>query len=164
MVWRLAAVSLSLLTVMLMPSRASAFDPSGPSLCTAQEQRLFSCPIRGKIVSICKMQDGKAAYRFGRPGRIELQSRDLQIAEQGYSGGGEDQVSLQANGYRYIVYARTVRTNFGPSGQHDAQTTSGLVVQKDGHAVMSTKCGGEGDQPIIAKTYDIVPAGPFVPH
>ena len=110
------------------------------------------------------MPDGKAIYRFGRPGHVELQSRDLHIAEQDYSGGGEDQVWFQANGYRYIVYSRTVRTNFGPSGQHDPQTTSGLVVQKDGHAVLSAKCGGEGDQPIVAKTYGVVPAGPFTPH
>ena len=134
------------------------------ALHTAQEQRLFACPIRGKIVSICKMQDGKAIYRFGRPGHVELQSRDLHAADQGYSGGGEDQINFKVNGYTYIVFAKTERTGFGPDGHNDPQFTSGVVVQKNGRTVSSMRCGGPGDQPIDGDDDHYMPKGAFVPH
>ena len=85
---------------------------------------------------------------LGRPAQIELQGRDLHIGKQGYSGGGGDQISFQSNGYRYIVYDRTLRTSFGADGHIDPQSSSGLVVQKGGRTVSSTRCGGEGDQPV----------------
>ena len=149
-----------------MASRSAAFDPpkDTPSLCSAREEQIFSCPIRGKIVSVCTMKDGKAAYRYGRPGRIELQSRDLHAADQGYSGGGEDQINFKVNGYTYIVFAKTERTGFGPDGHNDPQFTSGVVVQKNGRTVSSMKCGDPGDQPIDGDDDHYMPKGEFIPH
>jgi hypothetical protein len=135
------------------------------SLCSASETKLFSCPIHGKIVSVCGLSGGKAEYRFGRLGRLELQSRDLHVADTGFSGGGEDQIYLLANGYRYIVYSTTVRTDFGPDGHNDPQFTSGLVVQKDGRTISSPRCGGEGDQPVdTGSARRFMPVGPFASH
>ena len=159
-----AAVAAALAAAVILGRETPAAAASAASLCTSGEKALFSCPVRGKIVSICKMQTGKAAYRFGRPGRVELQSRDLHVAERGYSGGGEDQVWFQANGFRYVVYAKTMRTDVGSGGRNDPQSTSGLVVQKDGHVVSSMGCGGEGDQPILSEAYHILPRGDFVEH
>ena len=165
---RMAAAGLAaFIPVMVLASGSTAQSAarSPGSLCTSGEKELFSCPIHSKILSICGMPDGKAAYRFGRPGHVELQSRDLRLAEQGYSGGGEDQVSFQTNGYRYVIYARTVRTDFGDSGQNAPQSTSGLFVQKNGRTLSSVGCGGEGDQPIYtlyARHYIMM--GQFVSH
>ena len=107
----------------------------------------------------------RAEYRFGRPGQIKLQGRDLHIGEQNYSGGGEDQIYCQSNGYRYIVYDRTLRTGFGADGRNDPQSSSGLVVQKGGRTVSSTRCGGEGDQPVKTREGErFVPRGGFVDH
>ena len=95
----------------------------------------------------------------------ELQSRGLHVGEQGYSGGGEDQIYVQSKGYRYIVYDRTLRPGFGADGHNVAKSASGLVVQKGGRTVLSTLCGGEGDQP--AKTGEdegFIPTGGCVDH
>ena len=131
-----------------LPLFASAAVAAPASLCTTKETDLFSCPTHGKIVSVCGLSPGRAEYRFGRPGQIELQGRDLHIGEQSYSGDGEDQIYFQSNGYRYIVYDRTLRTGLGADGHNDPQTSSGLFVQKGGRTVSSTRCGSEGDQPV----------------
>ena len=47
---------------------ASAAVAAPASLCTTKETDLFSCPIHGKIVSVCGLSPGRAEYRFGRPG------------------------------------------------------------------------------------------------
>ena len=144
---------------------ASAALAAPASLCTTKETDIFSCPIHGKIVSVCGLSPGQAEYRFGRPGQVELQGRDLHIGEQGYSGGGEDQIYFQSNGYRYIVYDRTLRTGFGADGHNDPQSSSGLVDQKGGRTVSSTRCGGEGDQPVkTGEGERFIPTGGFVDH
>ena len=144
---------------------ASAALAAPASLCTTKETDLFSCPIHGKIVSVCGLSPGRAEYRFGRPGQIELQGRDLHIGEQSYSGGGEDQIYCQSNGYRYIVYDRALRTGFGADGHNDPQSSSGLVVLKGGRTVSSIRCGGEGDQPVkTGEGERFVPRGGFVDH
>ena len=159
-------VALALATAVVLSLAPRAFAASVPStsLCTVGETQLFSCPIHGKIVSVCGISAGKAVYRFGRPGRIELQSRDLRKAEQGASGGGEDQINFTANGYRYIVYAQTIRTGFGSDGHNDPDFISGLVVQKDGRKVMFAVCGGGGGQTIDWTADRFMPRGDFVDH
>ena len=143
---------------------ATAKPKLEPTLCTDQEIELFSCPIRSKVVSVCAVPGGKATYRFGRPGHVELQSSRLHKAENGYSGGGEDQIDAEVDGYTYTVYARTVRTGFGADGHNDPQFTSGLVVQKNGSHVLSAQCGGEGDQTINSDASQFMPNGTFVNH
>jgi hypothetical protein len=50
------------------------------SLCTKDERIIFSCPVKrpAKIVSVCASKDltsdrGYLQYRFGLPGKIELE-------------------------------------------------------------------------------------------
>ena len=145
---------------------APAATPAAPaSLCTTEETNLFSCPIHERIVSVCGLSPGEAEYRFGHPGRIELRARDLHIGEHGYSGGGEDQIYVLSNGYRYIVYDRTVRTGFGSDGRHHARSTSGLVVQKGDRTVSSARCGGEGDQLVDTNDAErFITTGGFIDH
>ena len=157
-----AVIASLLRTIPAGPALAS--PPPATSLCVGGEKALFSCPIRGKVVSVCGISNGKSVYRFGRPGRIELQSHDLHKAEQGASGGGEDQINFTANGYRYIVYAQTVRTGFGSDGHNDPDFISGLVVQKDGRKVMAAVCGGGGGQTIDWTADHFMPRGDFVDH
>ncbi|MEO7055446.1 MAG: hypothetical protein ABI281_05750, partial [Caldimonas sp.] len=56
-------------------------------LCSADEQAIFSCVVAGsgKTVSLCASKAlekgrGTLAYRFGRPGRIELTFPDAAAA------------------------------------------------------------------------------------
>lgn len=52
----------------------------GSSLCNAEEKSIFSCEVRGsgKLASLCSSNvvtrdKGYIQYRFGRPGKIELE-------------------------------------------------------------------------------------------
>lgn len=58
----------------------SALKPEPTTLCTKDERVIFSCPVKrpAKIVSICASKDltndrGYLQYRFGLPGKIELE-------------------------------------------------------------------------------------------
>jgi hypothetical protein len=60
------------------PKSASATQPN--TLCAQGERVIFSCALRqtAKVVSVCASQDltnekGYLQYRFGRPGKIELE-------------------------------------------------------------------------------------------
>ena len=161
-----AALSVSFVSVMV-PSLAPAAITATkltPTLCKDPEIELFSCPIRNKVVSVCALTDGNSIYRFGRPGHIEMQSRDLHKAVNDYSGGGEDQINFQMNGYTYIVFARTERTGFGPDGHNDPKFTSGLVVHHKGRTILSANCGAEGDQTIDTLATHYMPTGNFIEH
>jgi hypothetical protein len=140
--------------------------PGGATLCTAAERPVFSCPIGAKTVSICAARRGAAvlAYRFGRPGRVELAQRGgLSLAERGYSGGGETQLSFARNGYRYVVYDRTVRTGLAADGRNEPAFDQGLVVVRGGRVVSHRRCSAESggmDGRAVAR----LPRGTFVEH
>src|SRR5882757_875996 len=58
----------------------SSVAPQTNSLCAKDERVIFSCPVRrpAKIVSLCASKDltsdrGYLQYRFGLPGKIELE-------------------------------------------------------------------------------------------
>ena len=135
------------------------------SLCLASERPVLACPIGRKLISVCAGPAGQAVYRFGQRGRVELRSRDLALATQGFSGGGETRITAEdAQSYAYIAYAHTLRTSFRPSGRDDPKSASGLIVRRGGRAVASLRCGGAGDQPIDEAALRNLPTGPFMPH
>lgn len=64
------------------PDKTWTKGPSLPSLCAKDEFDMFNCPINGngKFLSICASEvselergRGYIQYRFGRPGRVELE-------------------------------------------------------------------------------------------
>ena len=139
----------------------SAPSPSPRSLCRAPEMVLFTCGIRTKVVSICGQGERNAVYRFGRPGRVELEVSDLHYAEQAFSGGGETQVYANTPTHRYLVYDRIVRTSFD-NGRHDPQAESGVVVQRGNQTISSRHCGSP--TAFDSSTRTVVPTGPYMPH
>ncbi len=165
----LAALLVAALTAV--HSRAAPAQPkAAKSLCEVSETILFTCQVKTKTVSICGQGQGRAIYRFGRPGRVELKATDLHLASQGFSGGGETQVYADTPTHRYIVYYMMVRTGFGADGHNDPKEMTGLVVQSEGQTISSRECA-------LPKTYDplsevldqqriqvFVPAGDYVPH
>jgi hypothetical protein len=104
----------ALLLVVLM----TMVPPPG-SLCNADEAIIFSCTTRpaGKIVSLCSSKDltkdrGYIQYRFGLPGKIELefpQKREQTQQAFKYSHYFRAQVDLTeisftSNGYQYSIF------------------------------------------------------------
>lgn len=136
--------------------------PAAEALCRAPEAVLFTCEVGAKTVSICGQGPGRAVYRFGRPGHIELEATDLHLAERAFAGGGETQVYADTPTHRYIVYDRMVRTTFEDEGRHDPQAEAGLVVQKGGRTISSQRCTPPTTFDRITRM--LVPAGDYAPH
>jgi len=89
------------------------------SLCTKDEKVVFSCPLRrsAKIVSLCSSQKltkdaGYLQYRFGVPGKIELEFPDIRddslkvFKYSHYFRAKVDstEISFSRNGYTYSVF------------------------------------------------------------
>jgi hypothetical protein len=133
---------------------------TGDTLCEASETPFFSCEIGTRRVSVCGDGSG-AVYRYGRPDTVELSSRRLTFANQGYSGGGESQITARNDDYTYTVYDRTVRTSFGEDG-NAPEFSSGLVVARGERVISSKTCKGESS--VSAAAERALPAGSFVEH
>ena len=153
------------------PETASTQARLAGSLCRAPEAVLFTCQLGAKTVSICGQQDrgpAEAVYRYGRPGRVELEATDLHRAFEGWAGGGETQVYAVTPTHRYVVYDRMVRTGFDREGHNLSQMTQGLLVQSGGQTVSSRRCA----QPVGVEppAFDqrgieaLLPEGKYVPH
>ena len=138
------------------------------SLCRAPEPVLFTCDVRAKLVSICGQEQGGAVYRYGRPGRLEVETADLHRAFEGWPGGGETQAYADTPTHRYVVFDRMVRTGFDDEGHNIPRMTQGLLVQSGGRTVLNRECaqplGREPpafDQRLLET---LVPEGDYVPH
>jgi hypothetical protein len=93
--------------------------PPSNTLCAKDERVLFSCPVKrpAKIVSLCASKDltsdrGYLQYRFGLPGKIELEfPKDRQGTQQKFqymhyfrAQVDETEISFQINGYEYQIF------------------------------------------------------------
>ena len=123
-----------------------------------------------RTVSICgrTKEQGGAVYRYGRPGRLEVEATDLHRAFEGWFGGGETQAYVDTPTHRYVVFDRMVRTGFDEEGHNIPRMTQGLLVQSGGRTVVNRECaqplGREPpafDQRLLET---LVPEGDYVPH
>jgi hypothetical protein len=102
---------------LLENSQPGALQPN--SLCAKDERIIFSCPVKkpAKIVSVCASKDltserGYLQYRFGLPGKIELEfpkDRTGTQAKFHYTHYFRAQFDLTAinftvDGYEYSVF------------------------------------------------------------
>lgn len=157
-------ISRIILTCLLLSTiGASPVVQNQRSLCLANEETLFACPIASKQVAVC--HDGRLAiYRFGRRDAVELEIKSGRFARAGYSGGGESQIQFEKRGYSYVIFDRTVRTEFGTDGQNAADTSAGVLIRRDGQKVGTRFCGGSGEQTIAGKSAKLLPKGTFFAH
>lgn len=133
-----------------------------PAACRPAETPMFVCPIGGKSAVLCAMPAGDVAYRYGKPGKVELEARGLVTAYRGFSGGGERQVSFARGRVRYVLFDGTYRTAFGADGRNDPVNRAGLIVQRDGRTVMRRSCSG--DAQMDGRIEKTLPRGAFVAH
>lgn len=84
----------------------TAPEPTAASLCRAPETVLFTCRVGTRTVSICgrTKEQGGGVYRYGRPGRLEVEIHGLHFAQHTFWGGGETQVYADTPAHRYIVF------------------------------------------------------------
>jgi len=117
----------------------AALQPN--TLCGRNERVIFSCPVKrpAKIVSVCASKDltserGYLQYRFGLPGKIELEFPKDRKETQGqfhYSHYFRAQfdlteISFNINGYQYQV------TDDYNGEEKPAQTIQGVSVTAPG--------------------------------
>jgi hypothetical protein len=97
----------------------SAPKPQSSTLCARDERVIFSCPVKkpAKIVSVCASRDlasdrGYLQYRFGLPGRVELEfPKDRNGTQQKfqythYFRARVDltEINFTIDGYQYQVF------------------------------------------------------------
>ncbi len=117
----LVSESRTALSVTAAPAGASK-QPAAQqtnTLCARDERVIFSCPVKrpAKIVSLCAAKDltsdrGYLQYRFGLPGKIELEyPKDRQGTQQKFqymhyfrAQVDETEISFQINGYEYQIF------------------------------------------------------------
>ncbi len=164
-----AAAALLAAVLAALPGAAPAQPRPVESLCRPPESVLFTCRVGTKTVSICGQQEqGGAAYRYGRPGHIELEAPDLRRAHTGWPGGGETQVYADTPTHRYVVYDRMVRTGFDDEGHNRSEMKEGLVVQSGGRTLSKQDCAQPAG--LLPPAFDqrlletLVPEGDYVPH
>lgn len=115
---RLSIVSVLLLASLALTTRSSNGAPAN-SLCEPTEKIIFSCTVKrsAKIVSLCSSKDfakdrGYLQYRFGLPGKVELEFPKTRAGTQGqfhYSHYFRYQVDLteisfNIDGYEYEIF------------------------------------------------------------
>ncbi|WMJ08867.1 hypothetical protein [Nitrosomonas sp. sh817] len=116
------------------------------SHCQPHEQIIFSCSLGKKTVSVCASKDlsadnGYLQYRFGQPGRIELNlpalpqsapvNQFVQARSLMFSGGGGGYLRFISEPYHYIVYS-AIGKGWGPK--------DGVAVEKSGRLMAYHEC------------------------
>tara|TARA_B100000678_G_scaffold189392_1_gene158369 strand:- start:6 stop:617 length:612 start_codon:yes stop_codon:yes gene_type:complete len=129
-------------------AQSTASPTARPVACASDEQELFSCTAGAKRIAVCGVTNTQgqktAQYRFGSPDKAEIVLDGGRFASVPYSGGGEAQIEFANGATRYVVYSRTVRTNFDERGNMP-EFTDGVVVLRDGEAVADRQCTGDAE-------------------
>lgn len=119
-----------------------------PVACASGEEELFSCAVPGgKRIAVCGVTNAQgqrtAQYRFGSGSEAEIVLDGGRFASVPYSGGGEAQIEFANGSTRYIVYSRTVRTNFAAGEPNNPEFTDGVLVLSNGKVLPERQCTAE---------------------
>jgi hypothetical protein len=142
-----------LLFCCLLSLLFDAQQPQRGTLCTETEKVLFSCSVKrsAKVVSLCASSDvsrtrGYVQYRFGTPGKIELEypaekanSQD-KFAYHHYFRAqlDETEVSFSSGGYKYAIF------DDYNGEMRPAVSSQGVRVESTGNGKDSTlECQGK---------------------
>ena len=119
-----------------------AAQSSLPASCMAEETTVFACSFEdGERVAVCSRGSATASLRSA-----DTSVEGGKWARVGYSGGGELQIAFDEGERRYVVYSRTIRTNFSPEHNNPPGGGDGLVVLQNGEFESLNKCRAGGDQ------------------
>ncbi|WP_120717721.1 hypothetical protein [Tsuneonella amylolytica] len=120
----------------------TATETANGTGCRAGETAIFQCRTgTGETIAVCSAGGGTARYAFGRASP-EIELTGGRWARIGYSGGGELQIAFDNGPVRYVVFSRTVRTNFAAGEPNDPAMSDGVVVLRDGRFDGMQTCTG----------------------
>lgn len=131
-------------TILMLSAVASSIPVhAAESLCEPAEQTFFNCSVAGsgKVISVCGAQntsanEGYIQYRFGHPGKIELEfptNRSGSTKVFWWDGRVHSEVSdnwfwFKNGGFTYLVYSIEDRDT--ANGKTEFRT--GVTVEKEG--------------------------------
>ncbi|MDE2405519.1 MAG: hypothetical protein KGM17_12705 [Sphingomonadales bacterium] len=139
------------------------------TLCGAGETVIASCPIGrkvgAKLVSVC-LAGETARYRFGRPGRVEIDAGGLRYVFRTATAGGEEQISFHVGAYRYMVYDWMYGLGWDKQGHRMHDFRSGVFIERNGRPIADLVCD-DADSLFTGKRHEVLYALPqtgFVDH
>jgi hypothetical protein len=161
------------LLVLMLASAIAGYANAGKlaekTLCNASEKAIFQCVVKSKLLSLCASKDigpsnGTLQYRFGAPGKVELQYPEVPqsakghfyLSNQMYSGGGETHVRFKNGDYEYVMFDSTTRTGF--NGHNNPKFSAGLATKHAGKVVVR-ECSNNAS--IFAEAYESIPREEF---
>lgn len=135
-----------------VPPSVEAARPPGVTLCDAGEQVVFSCGLRSpaKYVSLCASKkltrdEGYIQYRFGRPGRVELEFPRNRVGSQKQfryehvfrAQFDQTEISFEQGGFSYTLF------DYYDGEQKPARRGAGVRVRAAGGnaAEITMRCG-----------------------
>jgi len=118
------------------------------SLCSPDEEVVFSCSCSNKTVSLCATKNltadsGKLTYRYGTSKKVELEYPTIKIPPakaftahfEDWAHGSISNISFTRGEYKYTVYNRTITYEVNA---HD--DGSGVEIYKNGKLVKDIWC------------------------
>ena len=124
-------------------------------LCKANEDSLFTCHYKKKLISVCASKNlsesaGYLRYAFGTKEKVELdypQNRTLAKDNfkffNGWSPGVYSSLEFNISSHTYYIYG-SEGNNYSEPGNPDSikyWESSGVAVFRDGHLIKNIKCG-----------------------
>lgn len=123
------------------------------SHCKGNENWVFNCLIKKKVLSICASKDlseaqGYVQYHYGSIEKPELVfPRDkrhpvgiFNYSRTMYSGGGEYRLELSRKNYSYVVFSKTLKEEWHPNRALSHHSTAGVYVVKDNSIIATLAC------------------------
>ena len=131
---------------------AGGGPPDPARLCLRGETVVFACQLASRPVALCGQGQplARLAYRYGRPGRLEMQhvaapDSFFRTTTPLY-GGGETAVGFARRGWHYQLYSRNTRGPGATPAERVPIVEDGLIVSRPGQPAMPRVCsdGGAG--------------------
>lgn len=160
----LAAMLLVSATSVARTAGSNAPQSNAPAWCARGERVLFGCSARAKTIAVCAA-GRHVRYLYGAPGKAELVypagpgQGTMYQASTSYVGGGEAQIGFVADDNRYVVYSRTVRTEFGAGG-FNPRSSAGVMIFRAGKQLGDRRCTRPADAALDASAArELLPEG-----
>jgi len=116
---------------------------STDSHCSDSEVAIFYCGLEGKNLSVCRLDDGRVSYRFGKLGEPEITIDSAAIlSSRAYPGGGEARLHFTKGAYDYLVYdlIRYGGIVDEETGLRGIEDSAGVHVLKDRKRIATLSC------------------------
>ena len=164
---RIALAVLALASLVTASSSGAAQPAKEAGLCSPTEEEIFVCKTAKALAYVCASKPFKPdvsvmQYRFGSPGKIQLQypaspalaAGHFRMSSTAYSGGGEGHLAFSNDGYDYILYDRTTAGDWDKQGHRAHTFATGILVRK-GKAIVSNIACQRADDTLRAGAYDL---------